>query len=160
MFIESLGELEYSGLPFYPYSIIAYADDVVFIAKGIGIMRRLLRYFSDFLTSNHMSVSISKCGSFNSSTLKIQNSNNSLVNSYKYLGVLLKKDGISQKDLLQFTKRRIDTIFHSGKSFGFKNYCLYNASIYLKTFIRSTIEYYIPLMNLTHFKQLNRHIYK
>eukprot|EP00834_Sanchytrium_tribonematis_P006776 NODE_534_length_6366_cov_0.490825.p4 type:complete len:122 gc:universal NODE_534_length_6366_cov_0.490825:347-712(+) len=47
-------------------------------------MRRLLRYFSDFLTSNHMSVSISKCGSFNSSTLKIQNSNTPLVDESRF----------------------------------------------------------------------------
>ena len=64
----------------------------------------------------------------------------------------MNRHGVCQKSLLAHIKKRIDTVPRKGfKSYG---YSLYNASLYFKTFLRSTVQYYMCLLNQSNFHSL------
>ena len=155
-FIDSLNDKQYSRIDFYQYSLITYAGDIVFITRTIQQMKQLLLLFELFLKSCSMTVSTEKCGTFHSRTLKLFDQVIPLVKEYKYLGIHLNKYGVCQKSLLVHIKKQIDIHFNTSPRKGFKNYgyFLYNASLCFKTFLRSTVHYYMRLLNQSHFHKL------
>eukprot|EP00834_Sanchytrium_tribonematis_P006113 NODE_422_length_7706_cov_0.257229.p5 type:complete len:199 gc:universal NODE_422_length_7706_cov_0.257229:3704-4300(+) len=124
-------------------------------------MNLLLRYFSEFLSDSNMSCDIIKCGTFNTDRLVLMNQQIPLKDEYKYLGVMFSKFGVDQEKLLELIQRKINLHFNCAPRFGFSNYgySLYNCGIYFKTFLRSTIEYYICLLNLKNFKKIKSLLY-
>ena len=160
-FIDSLDSLLASNLPYYPFSLICYADDIVFLCKSITQMRAILNSFSNFLTTNQMSVSAPKCGSFCSDSLSIQHQTIPLISSYKYLGIPFDKKGICQKELLQLISTKITKCLSQSCFFGFASHSTntYSAGLYFKTFLRSTLEYYLCLVNKTNLHRIKSIIY-
>ena len=74
----------------------------------------------------------------------------------------MRKDKISQDDLVELVKKKINHHFGNARQFGFTQYgySLYNTGIYFKTFLRSTSQYYIALLSKSSFSITKRHNYK
>ncbi len=84
------------------------------------------------------------------------------VDHYKYLGVPFNQYGIDQEMLLSQVKKKVNSAYWTMFKIGFhwNEYCIYNASNLLKTFITSITQYFLPFFSSTYINKLQSIVYQ
>jgi hypothetical protein len=147
IFIDPLAELLNAGTSQRP-SALLYADDIGLKAKTAQQMRYLLLLCERWARENGMRWGIKKCGVIGSDDVFFLNGERvPSVSRYKYLGAPHGRTGIMWGEFLEEKEARFTGLIKSLMSVR-RTWLHKTRLIIFKTFIRSTIDYCLPLITL------------
>jgi hypothetical protein len=133
---------------------LSFADDLVIVADSAAMLQKRLDICAEWARDNQMEWGIAKCGTLSHNNMVFHLDGQQLpnVSSYKYLGVFFNVNGIHFAE----SRRKLVEIFSSALksavTLGFAGTEVVSAHwlklTWFKAFIRSKIEYELPVMSL------------